>query len=250
MQDILLLFASEDSEKWKDYILDVLCKNDLNLTVVCKDLQKDEEEILRISSDFLVVSILVSPAMLDTMSPATRLAPVLDVHACVTVILLYTDITDLDTELGQNFRNLKSWKSFDITNKPDIENKKAISEIVDLLEKEREHKRRLQPTPPDPRPRSSGKSGGARSVRTILKAVCPERVVKVGGIKVRPKKKKTSVFRVVMSLKIVGRVGKHIFVNYYFYWKKYNFIHFETKAILPFKMHKIIFFPGNLKKKF
>ena len=50
-----------------------------------------------------------------------------------------------------------------------------------------------------------------------------------------------------MGLKILGRVGTHLlFFNYFFFWKKINFMHFERK--MPFKMHKIIFFPENLKK--
>ena len=49
---------------------------------------------------------------------------------------------------------------------------------------------------------------------------------------VRPNK--ISVFP-VLGLKILGWVGTHIF----FTRKKYNFMHFEV----PFKMHKIIFFP-------
>ena len=52
----------------------------------------------------------------------------------------------------------------------------------------------------------------------------------------RPNKK--SVFQ-VNGLKILGMVGSHIFFNYFFS---------EKNTILPFKMHKIIFFPGNLKK--
>ena len=41
-------------------------------------------------------------------------------------------------------------------------------------------------------------------------------------------KKKRSVFR-VMALKILGRVGTNIYFNEFFFWKKkYNFIHFEN----------------------
>ena len=58
-----------------------------------------------------------------------------------------------------------------------------------------------------------------------------------------PQIKKISVFRVT-GLKILGRVGIHIF---FFYGK--NIILFILKGILPIKMHKIIFFPENLKKK-
>ena len=39
----------------------------------------------------------------------------------------------------------------------------------------------------------------------------------------------------VTGLKILGRVGTHIF-----FWKKYNFCILE--GISPFKMHKILFF--------
>ena len=53
--------------------------------------------------------------------------------------------------------------------------------------------------------------------------------------------KKISVFQVT-GLKILGRVGTHIFLIFFFFWKKYYFMH------LAFKMHKIIFFPENLKK--
>ena len=44
----------------------------------------------------------------------------------------------------------------------------------------------------------------------------------------------------VTGLKILGRVGTHIF----FLEEKYNFMHFE----MPFKMHKILFFQEYLKK--
>ena len=42
---------------------------------------------------------------------------------------------------------------------------------------------------------------------------------------VRPNKK-ISVFWVT-GLKILGRVGTHIFFNHFLFWKKYNFMHFE-----------------------
>ena len=38
--------------------------------------------------------------------------------------------------------------------------------------------------------------------------------------------KKISVF-LVMALKILGRVGTHIFLSIFFSGKKYNFMHFE-----------------------
>ena len=44
--------------------------------------------------------------------------------------------------------------------------------------------------------------------------------------------KKISAFRVT-GLKILGRVGTHIFLNYLYIWKKYKFMYFEG-AILPF----------------
>ena len=52
--------------------------------------------------------------------------------------------------------------------------------------------------------------------------------------------KKISVFW-VSGLKIISRVGTHIF----FSGKKYNVMHFERH--LPFKMHKIIFFSPEPK---
>ena len=42
----------------------------------------------------------------------------------------------------------------------------------------------------------------------------------------RPNTKKLSVFWVT-GLKILGRIGTHIFFNYLFSGKKYNFMHFE-----------------------
>ena len=57
---------------------------------------------------------------------------------------------------------------------------------------------------------------------------------------------KINVFRVT-GLKILGRVGIHIFFsNYLLSWKKYNFIHFERH--FAFQNAKIIYFPENLKK--
>ena len=45
---------------------------------------------------------------------------------------------------------------------------------------------------------------------------------------------------------ILGR-GRHTyFFLKFFFWKKYNFMHFERH--LPFRMHYIIFFPESLKK--
>ena len=58
--------------------------------------------------------------------------------------------------------------------------------------------------------------------------------------------KKISVFRVT-GLKILGRImiGTHIFFLIIFFLEKYDFMHFERH--MPYKMHKIIFFPENLK---
>ena len=47
-----------------------------------------------------------------------------------------------------------------------------------------------------------------------------------------------------MGLNILGRVGTHIFFS-----GKKNVILCILKGISPFKMHKILFFPENLKKK-
>ena len=60
--------------------------------------------------------------------------------------------------------------------------------------------------------------------------------------------KKISVFQFT-GLKVLGRVGTHIFFSIFSSGKNINnFIHFERHFISPFKMHKIIFFPENLKK--
>ena len=56
--------------------------------------------------------------------------------------------------------------------------------------------------------------------------------------------KKISVFGVT-ELKILGRVGTFDF----FFWKK-KIILCILKGILPFKMHKIIFFSRKLEKKY
>ena len=48
-----------------------------------------------------------------------------------------------------------------------------------------------------------------------------------------------------MGLKILGRVGKYIFKLFFL---EKNVILCTLKAISPFKMHKKIFFPENLKK--
>ena len=48
---------------------------------------------------------------------------------------------------------------------------------------------------------------------------------------------KISVFRVT-GLKILSRVGTHIFVYFIFLENKYNFMHFERH--FAFQMHKII----------
>ena len=66
----------------------------------------------------------------------------------------------------------------------------------------------------------------------------------VYNLDIKPNKE-ISAFRVT-GLKILGRVGTHIFLIIFFLGniQFYAFL----KAILPFKMHKIIFFPENLKK--
>lgn len=188
MKDILLLYDADDADKWKDYIYEVLCQNELNLSVVCKNLRTEEEEILSICSDFLVISILVSPAMFETLSSVSeRLPNILQEHKCVTVILLYTELDELNSELGTKFRTLNTWRSFDITDKPDTENKQTISQIVDLLEKEREHRNALaaasalekQQAKPVPSEKPRKSKQGTRRARSILEAVCPERVSKV-----------------------------------------------------------------------
>ena len=179
MKDILLLYDAEDADKWKDYIYEVLCQNELNLSVVCKNLRTEEEKILSICSDFLVITILVSPAMFETLASASeRLSNILQEHACVTVILLYTELDELNSEFGTKFRTLKTWRSFDITDKPDTENKQTISQIVDLLEKEREHRNALKKQRQAKPDKKKPKPGTIRP-RSILEAVCPERVSKV-----------------------------------------------------------------------
>ena len=50
-----------------------------------------------------------------------------------------------------------------------------------------------------------------------------------------------------MGLKILGREGTPIFLIFSFFLKK-NIISWILKSISPFKMHKMIFFPENLKK--
>ena len=50
-----------------------------------------------------------------------------------------------------------------------------------------------------------------------------------------------------MGLKIIGRVGTHIFLELFLFYEKKNTILCILKGILPFKMHKFIFFPENLK---
>ena len=47
--------------------------------------------------------------------------------------------------------------------------------------------------------------------------------------------KKISVFRVT-GLKIFGRVGTHLFLNKFFFWKKYDFMFVER--LFAFQMHK------------
>ena len=68
---------------------------------------------------------------------------------------------------------------------------------------------------------------------------------------------KISVSR-VRGLKILGMVGKHFFLIIFFFWKNYNFMHFERqnkniilcilKGISTFKMHKIIYFTRKPEK--
>ena len=46
--------------------------------------------------------------------------------------------------------------------------------------------------------------------------------------------KKISVFPAVpqvMGLKVLDKVGTHIFFNYFFFWKKYNFTHLKGEII-------------------
>ena len=54
----------------------------------------------------------------------------------------------------------------------------------------------------------------------------------------RPNKKKISLFQVT-GLKILGRVGTHIF-----FWKKNNLC--ILKGEMPFKIHKIVLVLENL----
>ena len=63
---------------------------------------------------------------------------------------------------------------------------------------------------------------------------------------IRPNKK-INVFWVT-GLQILGRVGTHIFFYHFFFWKKYIILCI-LKSILPFKMHKIIYFPEKNEKK-
>ena len=68
---------------------------------------------------------------------------------------------------------------------------------------------------------------------------CLLNFLRVKGLRLVKQNKKISVFRVEV-LKILGRVGTHIFSNYFFYGK--NIILCILNGMSPFKMHKIIFF--------
>ena len=61
----------------------------------------------------------------------------------------------------------------------------------------------------------------------------------------RPNKKICVIW--VTGLKISDRVGTHFFLILFFLEKKYIILCI-LKGKMPFKMHKIIFFPKNLKK--
>ena len=65
----------------------------------------------------------------------------------------------------------------------------------------------------------------------------------ISMVLIRPNKK-ISVFRVT-GLKILGRVGTHILLLFF---SGKNIILCVLKGETPFKMHKIILFPENLKK--
>ena len=60
------------------------------------------------------------------------------------------------------------------------------------------------------------------------------------NFQLRPNKK-INMFRIT-GLKILGRVGTHIYFFNYFFSGKKNIILGILKGNLPFKMHKIIFF--------
>ena len=62
---------------------------------------------------------------------------------------------------------------------------------------------------------------------------------------VRRPNKKISVFRVT-GLKILGRVGTHVF--FFFFLNFFFIILCILKGEMPFKMHKINFSPENMKK--
>ena len=65
------------------------------------------------------------------------------------------------------------------------------------------------------------------------------------NLTLRPNKK--NKFRLT-GLKILGWVGTHTFLITFFSEKKKSIILCILKGISPFKMHKIIYFPENLKK--
>ena len=60
---------------------------------------------------------------------------------------------------------------------------------------------------------------------------------------IRPNKK-ISMFRVT-GLKILGRVGTHIFFDSLFFWKKYDFINFERHFACQ-NAQDYIFFSENM----
>ena len=70
-------------------------------------------------------------------------------------------------------------------------------------------------------------------------------LMKIHSHQLRPNKK-ISVFW-ERGLKNLGRVGTQ-FVFYYFFFFLEIFSLCILKCISPFKMHKFIFFPDNLKK--
>ena len=83
---------------------------------------------------------------------------------------------------------------------------------------------------------------GAKADTSVLKVnstyIATDKYGPAHEISVLRPNKKIVVFWVT-GLKILGRVGRHIFFNF-FSGKKCNFMHFE------FKMHKVYFFSRKL----
>lgn len=137
-KNILIIYEKNDAATWAEYIQKEFANKGPKVGgVEIIDLKTNADDIGNLCKQFIVIVLLISPEMLDTLRiPTVQLAPCLTDHCNVAVVKLYLEECESKfQQVIRQFSRHKYWNTFDLT-ATDTETRlhKAVSDILDTLQ--------------------------------------------------------------------------------------------------------------------